>query len=89
MANILLTRLVEAEILKKSDFQYTLDKYKFRELFENISIYEGTVFDFEKMTHKDFVDLMSTENSLLKNVTNSNLLTEQLTDGLFGLIDSE
>lgn len=80
IVNILLQRLVEAEIIERKEIQYSLNKYKFSELFNNINIYKGSVKEFEEMDHKEFVDLLTTKKS-------SSSITNEYREGLFEFIE--
>ncbi|MEG0260261.1 MAG: hypothetical protein RR651_10345 [Lysinibacillus sp.] len=67
LANILLNRLVEANILSKNVKEYRLQKYQFSELFQYINVYEGTSSEFEKMSHEEYVVMLSKESLLISH----------------------
>lgn len=70
IANILLHRLVEANILDKNANEYSLQKYLFSELFQCINTYEGTSLEFEKMSHQEYVLMLCKESLLVPVIYN-------------------
>lgn len=83
LINILLHRLIDAEILEESNKEYYLKKYKFSDLFENLYIYSGTATEFEKMSHEEFVELLSNKSQLLINNTFTNRSNLSIDDRIF------
>lgn len=63
--NILIHRLVEAEILEKAGKNYILDKYSFEDLLKNLNEFSGTISDFEKMGQTGYIDMISRHNALV------------------------
>ncbi|MGG1518758.1 hypothetical protein ABE504_25285 [Paenibacillus oryzisoli] len=69
IANILLNRMLDARIIQSSAIKgyYQLDKYPLEQLIQSCVFWDKSPTDFEKLTHNDYVDMISAPNKLIKS----------------------
>ena len=72
LANVFLHRLVESEILvKTNNITHRFGtKYTLEELYNNISEYSCSVSDFENMKHSEYVEMLSKRVNLVPQYSN-------------------
>jgi hypothetical protein len=68
IANILLNRMMDARIIRNSALKghYELDKYPLEELIQSCIVWKQSSFDFAELVHNDYVDMLSTPNTIIK-----------------------
>ncbi|GAS83747.1 hypothetical protein [Paenibacillus amylolyticus] len=68
ITNILLNRMIDAKIIRKSPTKghYELYKYPLEQLIESCVTWSKSSFEFEKLTHNDYVEMVSAPNTIIK-----------------------